>query len=47
MGSFGGVIAAVVGVVLAGLTVVTAVNVSQPSDADDVGQEELVDYDEF
>lgn len=47
MGSFGGVVAAIVGVVLAGLTVVTAVNVSQPSDTGDVGREELVDYDEF
>lgn len=46
MGNFGGVVAAIVGVVLAGLTVVTAVNVSQPDGADDVSQEELIDYDD-
>ena len=50
MGNVGGIVAAIVGVVLAGLTVVTAVNVSQPDtagDADKVSQEELVDYDTF
>lgn len=46
MGNFGGVVAAIVGVVLAGLTVVTTVNVSQPSDADDVSHEELINYDD-
>ena len=46
MGNFGGVVAAIVGVVLAGLTVVTAVNVSQPDDASDVSNEELIDYDD-
>lgn len=46
MGNFGGVVAAIVGVVLAGLTVVTAVNVSQPDDADNVSNEELINYDD-
>ncbi|MBB5789639.1 hypothetical protein [Jiangella mangrovi] len=46
MGNFGGVVAAIVGVVLAGLTVVTAVNVSQPDDANDVSHEELINYDD-
>ncbi|PSL04074.1 hypothetical protein CLV30_10676 [Haloactinopolyspora alba] len=48
MGNFGGVVAAIVGVVLAGLTVVTAVNVTQSerSDAGEVSQEELIDYDQ-
>lgn len=47
MGNIGGVVAAAVGVVLAGLTVVTAVNVSQSdsSDSGDVGRHELIDYD--
>lgn len=46
MGNFGGVVAAIVGVLLAGLTAITAVNVSGPDDAGEVGQEELIDYDE-
>ncbi|WP_157552997.1 hypothetical protein [Jiangella gansuensis] len=46
MGNIGGLVAAIVGVVLAGLTVVTAVNVSQGDDADDASQEQLIDYDD-
>jgi hypothetical protein len=45
MGHLGGVAATIAGVVLAGLTVVTAVNVSQSDGADGVGQEGLIDYD--
>lgn len=50
MGNVGVIIAAVVGVLLAGVTVATAVNISQPNtagDAEKVSQEELVDYDAF
>lgn len=47
MGNTGGIVAAIVGVVLAGLTVVTAVNVSQDArgDASEVSDEDLIDYD--
>lgn len=47
MGNTGGIVAAIVGVVLAGLTVVTAVNVSQDArgDASEVSDADLIDYD--
>lgn len=48
MGNIGGIVAAIVGVVLAGLTVITAVNVSEPDrsgDSGTVSEVDLIDYD--